>query len=75
MKKKRCTTCKEEKAVAEFGRNRQAPDGLHYYCKTCAALRQRTWASNNPKKLKTIKDKYLNRVRALNDARDPYVMA
>lgn len=75
MNKKRCTTCKEEKSVEDFGRNRQAPDGLHYYCKTCAALRQRTWANNNPKKLKTIKDKYLNRVRALNDARDPYVMA
>lgn len=71
-KLKLCATCKEKKPLTDFGRNRQSPDGLHYYCKTCAALRQRTWATNNPRKAKSIKEKYLDTVRSMNTGRDPY---
>lgn len=70
---KLCSTCKERKALDAFGRNRQTPDGLHYYCKTCAALRQRTWAANNPVKFRASKEKYLNGLRSANDTRgNPY---
>ena len=73
MKLKRCATCKDKKPLLAFGRNRQAPDGLHYYCKVCAALRRRDWAANNKKKVTAAKQKYVNRIRARNDARvSPY---
>jgi len=73
MRTKVCATCKESKPLKAFGRNRQSPDGLHYYCKTCAALRQRAWASSNPAKVKAAKQRYLGKVRATNVLRgDPY---
>jgi hypothetical protein len=71
-KMKKCATCKEEKPLEAFGRNRQAVDGLHYYCKTCAALRQRAWATSNPSKIREAKDRYLSRIRDQNAGADPY---
>ena len=73
MRQKKCATCRESKPLIAFGRNRQAVDGLHYYCKTCAALRQRAWASSNPGKIKDAKERYLTKVRAANEERgNPY---
>jgi len=72
VKSKKCATCKEEKPLTSFGRNRQAVDGLHYYCKTCAALRQRAWATSNPAKIREAKDRYLSRIRGMNAGADPY---
>jgi hypothetical protein len=34
---KRCTTCKKERPVTEFGRNKSTPDGLQRQCKDCRA--------------------------------------
>lgn len=33
--KKRCTKCKDEKSVLEFGRRTASNDGLAYWCKAC----------------------------------------
>lgn len=32
---KKCTKCGEVKSVAEFSKNKSAPDGLQYHCKSC----------------------------------------
>lgn len=69
---KKCTSCKVDKQRTEFGRNCQTPDGLHYYCKTCAARRQRAWAKANADKVKQARADYLERIRAANAKRDPY---
>jgi len=71
MRTKTCPTC-VEKPITEFGRNCQSPDGLHYYCKACAALRQKQWRLENPEKARQSRAKYLQQVRALNQQRNPY---
>jgi hypothetical protein len=35
MEYKKCTYCREEKPLSEFGSNKTQTDGFHYYCKTC----------------------------------------
>lgn len=72
MRAKTCPVCKQEKPVTAFGRNKQALDGLHYYCKPCAAERQRAWAAANPEKVKAMRAEYLKGVREANAQRDPY---
>lgn len=72
VRPKRCSCCGDAKPLASFGRNRQAKDGLHYYCKDCAAKRQREWARANPEIVKRMRDDYLQRVYAQNAERDPY---
>lgn len=69
---KHCPSCKETKPVADFGRNRQAVDGLHYYCRACAAARQRAWAATNPEKVRAMRQSYLQAMYAKNKGVDPY---
>jgi hypothetical protein len=38
---KSCSKCKENKLVEEFHKNRRAPDGLEYYCKSCVSVRMK----------------------------------
>ena len=71
-RRKVCPLCSHERPLAEFGRNRQSVDGLHYYCKECAAARQREWAKANPSKVKQMRTVYLERIRAVNAQRNPY---
>jgi hypothetical protein len=61
--------------VTGFGKNRQSIDGLHYYCKPCAAARQRAWAKAHPDKVRAMRADYLRRVREQNEGRDPYAAA
>lgn len=75
MKAKTCSACGKTQPVVAFGRNRQSLDGLHYYCKACAAARQRQWAKANPEKVREMRAAYLTRVREMNDGRDPYAAA
>lgn len=66
---KKCTICKIEKDVAEFGKDRSRGDGLNYKCKGChnfyskldwkkyRSARQeknRRWAINNPERTKQM---------------------
>lgn len=69
---KYCSHCKVEHPVSEFGRNRQSPDGLHYFCRMAAAARQRAWAKANPDKIRTARAAYISKLHALNARRDPY---
>lgn len=73
MKLKFCPDCSLNHPITAFGRNRQAKDGLHYYCKVAARKRSRTWAAANTAKTKAMKVDYRNRVRAKNEGVDPYV--
>lgn len=72
MKVKHCPRCTMEKAATDFGRNRQSPDGLNYYCKLCAALKQRAWVLMNKAKVKVSRQKYLNKIRTANAGVNPY---
>lgn len=38
MSLKRCSTCKEEKPVDQFSKDRTQPSGLNYQCKACRAI-------------------------------------
>jgi hypothetical protein len=67
-----CSSCEQTLPVTAFGRNRQAKDGLHYYCKKCAAQRQRLWAKAHPDTVREMRSDYLTRIRASNDGRNPY---
>lgn len=64
---KHCPACGEIKPVSEFGRNRQTPDGLMYYCRTCATRKQKEFREANPDSAKASKKKYLDKIRARND--------
>lgn len=70
--KKRCACCGQWFPITDFGRNRQAKDGLHYYSKACAAKRQKEWAARNAETVKRMRNDYLKRVYAQNAQRDPY---
>jgi hypothetical protein len=69
---KLCTRCKVTKPVHEYGRNSQAADGLHYYCKTCAAIKQRLWAEHNGEKMKQVRKRYRDKLATQAKNRDPY---
>lgn len=66
---KRCPRCEEVLPDTEFGSNRQTPDGRMYYCKKCAAEKQRKFRAANPESAKASKQKYLDKLRARNDER------
>jgi len=36
---KRCCTCKQEKELIEFHKNKGAKDGLHWQCKLCCKIK------------------------------------
>ena len=48
MTSKVCTKCGLEKPVAEFGKHKDAPDGLRYSCKPCFNQRSKSWRRRNP---------------------------
>jgi 5-methylcytosine-specific restriction endonuclease McrA len=73
VEEKRCTKCKEVKALEEFSRDRKRTDGRQYQCKSCnkeyAAGRYRTnkeeidrrnreWGRTNPAKLLSSRRAY-----------------
>jgi len=47
---KRCSTCKETKAVSAFGRDSRAKDGLFYQCKECEREKKRVYYAANSEK-------------------------
>lgn len=69
MQTKTCPACDRTLPIEEFGNNRQTPDGLMYYCRSCAADKQREYRKANPDAAAKAKAKYLAKVRARNDAR------
>jgi len=49
---KRCTTCKETKAVSAFSRDSARKDGLFYQCKECERERKRVYYAANSEKVR-----------------------
>lgn len=70
MPNKTCSSCGRDKPISEFGKNRQTPDGLMYYCRTCAADKQRAYRVANPQAAMEAKRRYLDKLRAKNDAKN-----
>lgn len=45
---KTCTKCRESKPLSAFSRNRHAPDGLQWHCKTCMGAVSKRWQQRHP---------------------------
>lgn len=58
---KYCNKCRETKSIAEFGKDRQQPSGVHSYCKECVRKISAAWRSANAHKhLEYNREWYLN---------------
>jgi hypothetical protein len=70
---KRCTKCKEEKDLKNFGIDKVRKDGLNPYCKECLKKRHQETKEKNPEKLKEWRRRYneRNRMKIL-DYREKY---
>ena len=56
--RKICSHCKEEKSIAEFGKNKNSQNGFNYSCKNCA---------NKNSKKTALKNKLLNKQNPWNN--------
>jgi len=63
---KTCSCCHKSKPRTEFGKNRQTPDGLMYYCRECASGKQKAFRVSNPESTKASRARYLDKLRARN---------
>ena len=52
VRKKVCTTCKIEKEITEFSKDKNEKDGYTYNCKVCRNKRYNEWAKNNKDKIR-----------------------
>jgi hypothetical protein len=68
MANKHCPSCDRTLPISEFGKNRQTPDGLMYYCRPCASAKQREYRLANPGAAAESKARYLEKLRSRNDA-------
>lgn len=66
MKFKVCTKCLCRLSQTCFGRNRYAKDGMHYYCKLCAALKRKAWYEENKVKAQTSTNNWKAATAAAN---------
>ena len=55
---KTCTQCGRTKAIADFARARQAPNGVRSFCKECSAAKMRAWKMANPEKVREASRRY-----------------
>jgi len=65
--KKICSTCKTEKEITEFGKDKYQKDGYNYSCKLCINTKYNAWARENKDKVqannlkrKPSRDAYYN---------------
>jgi hypothetical protein len=58
MESRICTTCKIEKPISEYHRNKTQSCGYNYVCKPCRADYQREYHKKNHNKLKKKRDVY-----------------
>ena len=58
MKTKVCTTCKEEKDLSLFSKNKTKTSGYQTYCKLCAHARRAQWARDNTDKVRVYRLAY-----------------
>ncbi len=69
---KTCSICKARLPLTAYGRNTHAKDGLHYYCRVCAALKRKAWYEANKVKARESTKKWVNSMSTANAVRDPY---
>lgn len=61
---KKCTSCKEEKELEEFSKNKKRKDGLQTECKVCARKKHREYyAKNKEKQKKQIREAAKRRIK------------
>ena len=58
---KRCCSCKENKSLSMFYKDKTTHDGLCGKCKDCAKISTRKWQKENPKKARLIELKTRDR--------------
>jgi hypothetical protein len=67
--KKVCSTCKQEKEVSEFTKNKSSKDGYHNQCKVC---RKEEYQRNKEHKLEYIKEYYKENKKEINEKHKEY---
>lgn len=60
-KLKKCSKCKENKPVSDFGLNQYSTDGYQSWCKPCDAAHKREKRFNAPMKQRYAQDKQLRK--------------
>lgn len=65
---KRCSSCRRDLPVEDFGHNCQTPDGLSYYCRDCTRDKQREYRDKHPEAATASRKRYLEKLRARNRA-------
>lgn len=63
---KYCPHCTGTLALTAFGVNTQSIDGRHYYCRECAAEKQRLRYYADPAPIRAQKKKYRDKIVARN---------
>lgn len=78
---KTCCTCREEKELSEFSKDRKRKDGLHPACKDCGKKyyllnkqkiidRNRDWNAKNPTKVQAQRERAKNKEGHRDRAKD-----
>lgn len=55
---KKCSSCKQEKDLSEFRKDKYSKDGLTYRCKNCLSKADKSYAERNPEKMKARYARY-----------------
>lgn len=71
---KRCSTCGTYKPLSEFQKNRSAPDGLQYVCKSCTSFYGKRYYQTNKAKVQARHNNYwkTNKARLNQYQRNAY---
>ncbi len=73
---KKCCTCKEEKSLDNFRKDRRNKDGLHLVCNSCNSKNQRDWYKKNPEHVKAYaKKRYHENKIAISNRRKELLKA
>lgn len=72
MESKRCSKCKEVKALSEFSKDKNHKDGLRSYCKSCQKIYEIEYKKTINGKIahklsdKSYRIRHPNRIKAIN---------
>lgn len=53
-----CCTCKEEKNVLEYQKNKSTSDGLQKYCKSCSSIKDLAYKEKSKVKINAYQEEY-----------------
>lgn len=62
---KKCVTCKEDKDLSEFHKNKNEKDGLYTQCKYCVQKRDKKYRQKNRESILKQKKEYYQKVKVL----------